>query len=73
VITPIQPRQNCFKSGAKGSARRSTGESAQQAVLSLSESPHVIDADYIDRFRNAQLAEEAARTAYLNRWREPFN
>jgi hypothetical protein len=52
---------------------RGASETAQQAMRSLSESPHVIDADYIDRFRNALLAEEAARTAYLDRWRELFD
>ncbi len=52
---------------------RRASDAAQEAVRSLSASGHVIDADYIARFNSALLAEEIARTAYLDRWRELFD
>ncbi len=45
---------------------------AQEAVRTLVASPHVIDADYIERRRLAADAERVAEAAYLDRWRELF-
>ena len=47
-------------------------QAAEQALRSLSESSHVIDADYVSRYGTALAADEAARSAYLDRWRELF-
>ena len=52
---------------------RETLQAAEDALRSIEDSPHVIDADYMERFGRALAAEEAARTAYLDRWRELFD
>lgn len=46
---------------------------AEDAVRSLFESAHVIDADYIDKYKDATAAEDATRAAYMERWHELFD
>jgi hypothetical protein len=46
---------------------------AEDAVRSLFESEHVIDADYIDKYKHATAAEDAARAAYMERSHELFD
>lgn len=45
---------------------------AETTLRSLIESEHVIDLDYVDRYKAAAEAEERARTAALDRWRDLF-
>ena len=49
-----------------------TSRAAEQALRSLSDSPHVIDTAYMDQYASAFAADEAARSAYLRLWRELF-
>jgi hypothetical protein len=52
---------------------RKASEEAERAFRSLIESRDVIDADYMDRYRQAVAADEAARSAYLDQWRKLFD
>jgi hypothetical protein len=47
-------------------------QQAESALESLSGSPHVIDAEYIDRFKGLMADAEEARRKYSDRWRELF-
>jgi hypothetical protein len=51
---------------------RQAHQEAEDALRSLEAETHVIDADHMERYGVAAVAEEASRTAYLDRWRELF-
>lgn len=52
---------------------QNAAQAAEQKLRSLIESSHIIDTDYMDRYSTAATAEEAARSAYLDRWRDLFD
>lgn len=49
-----------------------TWHDAETALRALQASTHVIDTDFMDRYRLASEAEQRAKTAYVERWRELF-
>lgn len=52
---------------------REASDTAAQALRALEDAPHVIDAAHMERYGRAVEADLAARTAYLDRWRELFD
>lgn len=65
VVTPTEM--------AELESLRTTMRETQSAVQALMESPHVIDADYIDRYGTLNAKSDEARRAYSARWRELFD
>jgi hypothetical protein len=49
-----------------------TWHDAETALRALMASTHVIDTNYMDRYRAASEAEQQAKIAYVERWRELF-